>query len=131
MNKFKHSVVRVKSSNGAQSWIIDVSGAQYSIFEACLKEKIYRKRHVIDIYGAYQPGTNKAIRTMKRMKGDGALMARIGWFAAEKIYAAISQWKINSGRPLYALMQKSEGAFLAERKKTPGGYRFLATCICH
>ena len=118
MNKFLHSVVIVKSSDKAISWVIDVSGSQYSIFEACLPKERYYQRYVSSTSAAYKYGVNKAIfETIKNMRGDGPLLARIGWHAAKKVNAAVSDWKVQSKLSLPELLRKDERAFVRERKK--------------
>ncbi|KAL1600400.1 hypothetical protein SLS60_006785 [Paraconiothyrium brasiliense] len=117
MSNFYHSVVRAATSDGTSSWIVDVSGAQYSIFKACLAERIYRKRHVVSTLAAYRSGTNKDIyEKMEDMKGNGPLLARIGWFAVDKVKTAVFQWRTKSGFSLSALMGKPEDIFVEGRK---------------
>ncbi|KAJ4360631.1 uncharacterized protein N0V89_001197 [Didymosphaeria variabile] len=123
MSNFYHSVVRATSSDGTYSWIVDASGAQYSIFKACLTERTYRKRHVVNTLAAYRSGTNKKIyEKMKDMEGNGPLLARIGWFAVDKVRSAVLEWRTKSDFSLSSLMGKPEAIFVE-------GCKELVECI--
>ncbi|KAJ4300851.1 hypothetical protein N0V90_002939 [Kalmusia sp. IMI 367209] len=112
MDQFYHSVVRVKSSDGDISWIVDVSGAQYSIFKACWDEKAYAKQHVVEFASRIKSGTNHAIyKKVATMKGNLPLITRIAWGAVDKIYAAIQKWKTTSRLSLPALMRATDAVF--------------------
>ena len=117
MNQFYHSIVRVQAQDTKKSWVIDVSGAQYSIFDSCLDEKEYSKRHVAKIAATYKFGKNKATHEkLKDMKGDGALVARQGWFASGKVFSAVASWKTDTKQDFADLFGKEEGTFNEERK---------------
>lgn len=117
-NQLHHSVIVVKSSEKALSWTMDVTGAQYSIFDVCLPEAMYQKRHVAATISAFEIGRKKAIfKAIKTMEGDMPLLARISLHAANKISTGISDWKAKSNFSLPELLRQEEGNFVEERKE--------------
>ena len=118
MSDFYHSIIRVQAPKGTEAWVIDVSGAQYSIFDACLGEKTYHKRFVTQTSATYKFGKNRAVyEAIKKLKGDGALMARIGLFAAAKVDKAVANWKSHTKQEFSEFFLKAEGTFNEEKKR--------------
>ncbi|KAF2752127.1 hypothetical protein M011DRAFT_391635, partial [Sporormia fimetaria CBS 119925] len=93
-----HLVIAVSAKDNQKEWIIDPTGAQFSMFEAVMGKSEYEHRYVDKVLSHPKWGyTKKKFEAYAKERGYAGLMARISFKSMECIHQTVLSWKTAHG----------------------------------
>ena len=103
--KFMHDVIRVTSVKTKKQWCIDISGAQYGIYQAFWGWEEYAKRFFTETKYVEAIGKNKSrLEKLAKIPGNPYLSYGLVGLVADHLNEAVHKWRVDSGLSLAGLI---------------------------
>jgi hypothetical protein len=103
--EYKHDVIRITSIKTKKKWVIDISGAQYSIYQAFRSWEEYENKYLASTKEVHAVGTNKALlKHVAKISGNPYLCYGLVGIVADHLDEAVNNWRMDNGISLTSLL---------------------------
>jgi hypothetical protein len=103
--QYHHDVIRVTSIKTKKRWVIDISGAQYGIYQAFWSWEEYKNKYATSTQKAQTLGTNKArLKILAKSPGNPYLCYGLVGLVADHLDEAVNNWRMDHGVSLTGLL---------------------------
>ncbi|KAG9195746.1 hypothetical protein G6011_00867 [Alternaria panax] len=110
--KFLHDIIRITVIKAKKQWIVDVSGAQYGIYQAFWGRKEYEKEYRTNTRVVQAIGTNKfRLKVLANISGNPTLVYGVVGVVAGHLDKIVSGWAANCALSLASLLDLNEGYY--------------------
>ncbi|KAB2104606.1 hypothetical protein AG0111_0g7123 [Alternaria gaisen] len=110
---YRHEIIRVTSTKTNKAWVMDISGAQYGIYQALWSWQEYQSRFMKHVNQIYPFGTNRAfLKKLGELPGSPSMTSGVVGKVADHLANKVNNdWQATSNFSLSQLVATDEGNF--------------------